>query len=63
MTTDRILVAEISYLLEYGHGHQLSWFDAHIWAYAEHYGPLEILTEDLQHNRTYGSVRAINPFV
>lgn len=27
--------------------YQLSWFDAHIWAYAEHYGLAEILTEDL----------------
>jgi len=26
--------------------YQLSWFDAHMWAYAEHYGLGEILTED-----------------
>jgi predicted nucleic acid-binding protein len=43
--------------------YQLSWFDAHIWAYAEHYGLTEILTEDLQHDRLYGSVRVVNPFV
>ncbi|MBL8217550.1 MAG: PIN domain-containing protein [Bryobacterales bacterium] len=43
--------------------YQLSWFDAHMWAYAEHYGLSEILTEDLQHERFYGSVRAINPFL
>jgi predicted nucleic acid-binding protein len=42
--------------------YQLSWFDAHIWAYAEHYGLEEILTEDLQHDRLYGSVRVVNPF-
>ena len=42
--------------------YQLSWFDAHMWAYAEHYGMTEILTEDLQHDRLYGSVRAVNPF-
>ena len=42
--------------------YQLSWFDAHLWAYAEYYGLDEILTEDLQHDRLYGSVRAVNPF-
>src|SRR5207253_2930903 len=40
--------------------YQLSWFDAHIWAYAEHYGLPEILTEDLQHDRLYGTVRVVN---
>jgi predicted nucleic acid-binding protein len=43
--------------------YQLSWFDAHIWSYAEHYGLDEILTEDFQHDRLYGSVRAVNPFL
>ena len=43
--------------------YQLSWFDAHLWAYAEHYGLQEILTEDLQHDRLYGTVRAVNPFI
>lgn len=43
--------------------HQLSWFDAHLLAYAEYYGLDEILTEDLQHGRRYGSVRVVNPFV
>lgn len=43
--------------------YQLNWFDAHIWAYAEHYGLSEILTEDLQHDRLYGNVRALNPFL
>ena len=42
--------------------YQLSWFDAHIWSYAEHYGLAEILTEDLQHDRHYGRVRVVNPF-
>ncbi len=36
--------------------YQLSWFDAHIWAYAEHYGLEEILTKDLEHDRLYGTV-------
>jgi len=43
--------------------YQLSWFDAHLWAYAEHYGLQEILTEDLQHDRLYGTVRVVNPFI
>lgn len=43
--------------------YQLNWFDAHLWSYAEHYGLAEILTEDLQHDRLYGTVRAVNPFV
>lgn len=42
--------------------YQLSWFDAHLWAYAEHYGLAELLTEDLQHDRLYGTVRVVNPF-
>lgn len=43
--------------------HRLAWFDANIWAYADHYGLRELLSEDFQHGRLYGSVRATNPFV
>jgi len=43
--------------------YQLNWFDAHLWSYAEHYGLSEIFTEDLQHDRFYGSVRVVNPFL
>lgn len=43
--------------------YQLSWYDAHMWAYAEHYGLSELYSEDFEHNRLYGSVRAVNPFV
>jgi len=42
--------------------YQLSWFDAHLWAYAEHYGLEELCSEDFQHDRRYGTVRAVNPF-
>lgn len=42
--------------------YQLSWFDAHMWAYAERYGIEEMLSEDFQHGRLYGTVRIINPF-
>jgi predicted nucleic acid-binding protein len=41
----------------------LSWFDAHLWAYAEVYGVDEILSEDYEHGRHYGTVRAVNPFL
>lgn len=40
----------------------LSWFDAHLWAYAEHYGLAELYSEDFQHDRLYGTVRVVNPF-
>jgi predicted nucleic acid-binding protein len=43
--------------------YQLSWFDAHLWAYAEHYGLDRLYSEDYQHDRLYGRVRVINPFV
>ena len=42
--------------------YQLSWFDAHMWAYAEYYGLSELYSEDFQHGRLYGSVRVTNPF-
>lgn len=43
--------------------YRLPWFDAHLWAYAEHYGLPEILSEDFEHGRMYGTVRIRNPFV
>jgi len=42
--------------------YQLSWFGAHLWAYAEHYGLEEIVSEDFEHGRLFGSVRVRNPF-
>jgi predicted nucleic acid-binding protein len=42
--------------------YQLGWFDAHIWAFAEHFGLDELLSEDFQHGRQYGTVRVTNPF-
>jgi predicted nucleic acid-binding protein len=42
--------------------YQLSWLDAHLWAYAEHYGLSELFSEDFQHDRLYGTVRVLNPF-
>ena len=43
--------------------YQLSWFDAHLWSYADHYGMSELLTDDFQHGRIYGAVRVVNPFL
>jgi predicted nucleic acid-binding protein len=43
--------------------YRLSWFDAHLWAFAEHFGLDELLSEDFQHGRRYGTVRVTNPFV
>ena len=40
----------------------MSWFDAHMWAYAEVYGLSEVLSEDFQDGRLYGSVMVRNPF-
>lgn len=41
---------------------QLSWFDAHMWAYAEVFGLSPLISEDFQHGRLYGGVRAFDPF-
>lgn len=40
----------------------LSWFDAHMWAYAERHGIDTLLSEDLQAGRTYGTVTVVDPF-
>lgn len=42
--------------------YQLSWFDAHLWAYAERFGVARLLSEDFQHGRLYGTVEAVDPF-
>jgi predicted nucleic acid-binding protein len=42
--------------------YQLGWFDAHLWACAEHYGLDTLYSEDFQHDRMYGTVRVIDPF-
>ncbi len=43
--------------------YRLPWFDAHLWAYAQHYGLSEILSEDFEQGRMYGTVRIRNPFM
>lgn len=41
----------------------LSWFDAHLWAYAERFGLDTIWSEDFENGRLYGRVRTRDPFV
>ena len=41
----------------------LSWFDAHMWAYAEVHGIAELISEDFQDGRMYGTVTIRNPFL
>lgn len=57
--TREVVLTALRGMASYG----LSWFDAHLWAYAEVYGVEEILSEDFTHGRHYGSVRAVNPFL
>jgi predicted nucleic acid-binding protein len=56
---DEVLVTALHGASTYG----LPWFDAHLWAYAEVHGLPEILSEDFEHGRHYGSVRAVDPFL
>ncbi len=42
--------------------YQLSWFDAHLWAYADELGLDTLWSEDFEHGRTYGRVTVIDPF-
>ena len=42
--------------------YQFSWFDAHMWAYAEFYALARLASEDFQDDRLYGTVRVFNPF-
>jgi len=57
--TERVLRTALHGLETY----QLSWFDAHLWAYAEVYGLSTLVSEDFQHGRRYGTVTALNPFL
>jgi len=43
--------------------YRMSWFDAHLWAYAESSGIRELLSEDFKHGQVYGRVRIRNPFL
>ncbi len=56
---EEVLITALRGAAAYG----LSWFDAHLWAYAEANGLPEILSEDFEHGRHYGGVRAVDPFL
>ena len=34
-----------------------------MWAFAERFGVAELISEDFQHGRLYGTVQALDPFV
>lgn len=42
--------------------YRLSWFDAHMWAYAERFGADTLWSEDFEDGRLYGHVRVRDPF-
>jgi predicted nucleic acid-binding protein len=42
--------------------YKLSWFDAHLWAYADERGLDTLWSEDFQDGRLYGRVKVQNPF-
>jgi predicted nucleic acid-binding protein len=42
--------------------YKLSWFDAHLWAYADERGLETLWSEDFEDGRLYGRVRVENPF-
>ena len=43
--------------------YKLHWFAAHLWAFAEHNGLSPLYSEDFEHERLYGTVRVVNPFL
>ena len=49
--------------LDLARRYQLKYYDAALLAAAERLGAPIFYTEDLNHNQTYGSVRAVNPFL
>jgi predicted nucleic acid-binding protein len=42
--------------------YQMSWFDAHMWAFAEYYALDVLYSEDYQRDRRYGTVQIVDPF-
>jgi predicted nucleic acid-binding protein len=56
---ERVVRAALHGMATYG----LSWFDAHMWAYAEVFGLETLWSEDFQHDRYYGTVHVLNPFI
>lgn len=42
--------------------YRMSWFDAHLWAYADERGIDTLWSEDFEHGRIYGRVKVLDPF-
>lgn len=42
--------------------YKMSWFDAHLWAYADERGIDTLWSEDFEHGRIYGRVKVLDPF-
>ena len=62
----RVLYPDANVLMTAMYGcatYGISWFDAHLWAYAQCFALTEIISEDFQHGRHYGNVRVVNPFL
>jgi predicted nucleic acid-binding protein len=49
--------------LDFARRYRIHYFDAALLAAAERLGAPVFYTEDLNHNQTYGTVRAVNPFL
>ncbi len=61
----RVLYPDVHVLTTAMYGcatYRMSWFDAHLWAFAQCFGMAELISEDFQHGRHYGNVRVVNPF-
>jgi predicted nucleic acid-binding protein len=43
--------------------YQVSYWDAAILAAAEELGASVVYSEDFSHDRSYGSIRVVNPFI
>jgi predicted nucleic acid-binding protein len=43
--------------------YRFSWFDAHLWAYAELHGLSPLFSEDFRHEQRYGTVEIVNPLL
>jgi predicted nucleic acid-binding protein len=42
--------------------YRMSWFDAHLWAYADERGIDTLWSENFEHGRIYGRVKVLDPF-
>ena len=55
---DRVVRSALQGMATYG----LSWWDAHMWAYAEVHELGVLYSEDFQHERWYGGVLVLDPY-